>query len=177
MARRRFQLTQEQVQELTDAYTYCKDGPTRTRYQAVRLYGTGYPCKEVMEITGCSRPTLMEWCRKYLAIGISALADQRRGGNRSRLSPVQIEQLKARLHLYTPADLFGNTAATAYGQFWTVPDLRRAIQQWYGINYQSPSSYLRYFDLCGFSYQRPAKVYKSRKEAPVAEFEAQLEKN
>jgi hypothetical protein len=87
---RRFQLTQEQVQELSDAYTCCKDGPTRTRYQAVRLYGTGYPCKEVMEITGCSRPTLMEWCRKYLAIGISALAHQRRGGNRSRLSPVQI---------------------------------------------------------------------------------------
>lgn len=83
MARRRFQLTQEQVQELTDAYTCCKDGPTRTRYQAVRLYGTGYPCKEVMEITRCSRPTLMEWCRKYLASGISALADQRRGGNRS----------------------------------------------------------------------------------------------
>jgi hypothetical protein len=110
MARRRFQLIQEQVQELTDAYTCCKDGPTRTRYQAVRLYGTGYPCKEVMEITGCSRPTLMEWCRKYLVSGISALADQRRGGNRSRLSPVQIEQLKTRLYLYTPADLFGNTA-------------------------------------------------------------------
>jgi len=114
MARRRFQLTQEQVQELTDAYTCCKNGPTRTRYQAVRLYGTGYPCEEVMEITRCGRPTLMEWCRKYLASGIAALTDQRRGGgNRSLLSPVQIEQLKARLHLYTPADLFSNTAATA----------------------------------------------------------------
>jgi transposase len=119
----------------------------------------------------------MEWCRKSLASGIAALADQRRGGNRSRLSPVQIEQLKARLYLYTPADLSGNTAATAQGQFWAVPDLRRAIQQWYGINYQSPSSYLRYFDLGGFSYQRPAKVYQSRKEAQVAEFEAQLGKN
>ena len=113
MARRRFQLTQEQVQELTDAYTCCKNGPTRTRYQAVRLYGTGYPCEEVMEITRCGRPTLMEWCRKYLASGIAALTDQRRGGNRSLLSPVQIEQLKVRLHLYTPADLFSNTAATA----------------------------------------------------------------
>src|SRR3970282_515614 len=112
MTRRRFQLMQEQVQELTDAYTCCKDGPTRTRYQAVRLYGTGYPGQEVMEITGCSRPTLMEWCRKYLASGLSALADQRRGGNRSRLSPVQIEQLKARLHLYTPTDLVGHNAAT-----------------------------------------------------------------
>jgi hypothetical protein len=60
MARRRFQLTQEQVKELTYAYNCCKDGPTRTRYQAVRLYGAGYPVKEVMEITGCSRPILVE---------------------------------------------------------------------------------------------------------------------
>lgn len=177
MARRRFQLIQEQVKELTHAYTRCKDGPTRTRYQAVRLYGTGYPVKEVMEITGCSRPTLMEWCRKYRTEGIAALEDQRVGGNRARLFPEQIAQLNTRLHLYTPADLFGRTAATAQGQFWTVPDLRRAIEQWYGVSYQSPTSYLRYFDLCGFSYQRPAGVYKSRSEARVAEFEAQLEKN
>jgi transposase len=177
MARRRFQLFQEQVKELTHAYTRCKDGPTRTRYQAVRLYGTGYPVKEVMEITGCSRPTLMEWCRKYRTEGITALEDQRVGGNRARLFPDQIAQLNTRLHLYTPADLFGRTAATAQGQFWTVPDLRRAIEQWYGVRYQSPTSYLRYFDLCGFSYQRPAGVYKSRSEARVAEFEAQLEKN
>ena len=177
MARRRFQLTQEQVKELTSTYTCCKDGPTRTRYQAVRLYGTGYPVKEVMEITGCSRVTLMEWCRKYRTNGISTLADQRVGGNRARLSREEVEALKIRLHLYSPADLFGPTTATAEGQFWTVPDLRRAMQQWYGINYQSPSSYLRYFDLCGFSYQRPARVYKSRKETQVADFEAELEKN
>jgi transposase len=141
MARRRFQLIQEQVAELTYAYTGCKDGPTRTRYQAVRLYGTGYPVKEVLEITGCSRPTLMEWCRKYRAEGVAALADQRLGGNRARLLPEQVAQLKARLHLYTPADLFGKTAATLEGQFWTVPDLRRAMEQWYGVSYQSPSSY------------------------------------
>jgi transposase len=51
------------------------------------------------------------------------------------------------------------------------------MERWYGFNYQSRSSYHRYFDLCGFSYQRTAKVYKSRSEARVAEFEAQLEKN
>ena len=81
------------------------------------------------------------------------------------------------MHRYTPVDLFGQAAATADGQFWTVPDLQRAMAQWYGVDYQSRSSYHRYFDLCGFSYQRPAKVYKSRSEARVAEFEAELEKN
>jgi hypothetical protein len=47
MATRQFHLTEIQVKELTNAYTNCKDGPIRTRYQAVRLYGTGYPVKEV----------------------------------------------------------------------------------------------------------------------------------
>jgi transposase len=177
MARRRFHLTTEQVKELTKAYGSCKDGPTRTRYQVVRLYGIGYPVEEVMDITGCSRTSLMQWCRAYCNEGSPALVDQRLGGNRAKLTPAQIADLKGRLHLYTPADLFGQTAATTEGQFWTVADLQRAIQQWYGVNYQSRSSYHRFLDLCGFSYQRPAKVYKSRSEAQVAEFEAKLEKN
>ena len=177
MARRQFQLTQEQIKDLVQAYLGCKDGPTRIRYQAVRLYGTGYPLQEVLEITGCSRLTLMDWCRKYGAGGPSALTDHRVGGNRAKLSPDQLAQLQARLHCYTPADLFDTTAATADGQFWTIPDLSRAIEHWYGVCYQSPRSYLSCFERCGFSYQRPAKVYQSRKESQVAEFEAQLEKN
>ena len=177
MARRQFQLNQEQVKDLMQAYLSCKDGPTRIRYQAIRLYGTGYPVREVLEITGCSRLTLMEWHRKYGAGGVNVLTDHRVGGNRAKLSPKQIAQLKARLHCYTPADLFGTTAATADGQFWTLPDLGQAIEQWYGVCYQSPRSYLRCFERCGFSYQRPTKVYQSRKESQVAEFEAQLEKN
>lgn len=174
MAERKFQLDPEQVRELTQAYLGCKDGPTRTRYQAVRLYGTGYPLPMVLEITGCSRLTLMDWCRKYRADGVSALTDHRVGGNRAKLSPDQMARLKAGLHCYSPADLFGATDA---GQFWTIPDLSRAIEHWYGVSYQSPRSYLRCFECCGFSYQRPAKVYKSRKESQVVEFQGDLEKN
>ena len=178
MAQRQFQLNEEQVKDLVQAYLGCKDGPTRIRYQAVRLYGTASSAKmAVTGQTGCSRLTLMDWCRKYGAGGLSALTDHRIGGNRAKLSPDQMAQLKARLHCYTPADLLATTAATADGQFWTIPDLSRAIEHWYGVCYQSSRSYLRCFERCGFSYQRPAKVYQSQKESQVAEFEAQLEKN
>jgi len=176
MAKRRFQLTEEQVKELTQAYLGCKDGPTRTRYQAVRLYGTGYPVKEVIDITGCSQTSLMDWCRIYRTQGTAGLIDKRRGGNRAKLKPEQIEELQTRLHQYTPANLFGPTAATADGQFWTVEDLQRATEKWYGICYQSRTSYYDLFDRCNFSRQRPAKTYKSRSEAQVADFEEQLEK-
>ena len=177
MARRRFQLTDGQIRELTAAYSACKDGPTHTRFQAVKLCGTGYSTQEVMGITGCSRTSLMEWRRAYRNGGVEALVDQRGGGNRAKLTAADIEELKRRLTEYTPINLFGPTAATPDGQFWTAPDLRRAVEQWYGVTYQSNSSYYRLFDVCGFSYLRPAKVYRSRSAVKVAEFEEQLEEN
>ena len=177
MAKRQFHLTDKEVQELVAAYSACRDGITRTRYQAVRLYGTGYPVQEIIDITGCSYSSLMVWCRVYRDGGVEALVDKRVGGNRAKLTPAEIEDLSKRLQLYTPADLFGPTAATVDGQFWTLPDLKRAVQQGYGVSYQSNSSYYRLFDLCGFSYQRPMKAYKSRSAAKIAEFEEQLEKN
>jgi len=175
MARRRFQLTTQQEAELRRAYTTCRDGPTRTRYQAVLLYGTGYPTKEVLHVTGCSRTSLMDWCRQYRNEGVDGLVDKRTGGNRAKLKPMELEDLSVRLRSYTPAELFGPSAAD--GQYWTVPDLQRAIERWYGVSYQSLSSYGRVFHRCGFSYQRPAKVFKSRSAAKIAEFEEQLEKN
>jgi len=47
MAKRKFELTEQERTKLFQAYELCKDGPTRTRYQAVRLYGEGYDEKEI----------------------------------------------------------------------------------------------------------------------------------
>ena len=177
MAKRRFNLTEEREKELIGAFTHCKDGPTRTRYQAVRLYGIGYPTQEVMKITGCSWSSMMEWCRTYRTEGVAGLVDKRKGGNRAKLRPVQIEDLKVTLHSYSPGQVLGQATASPGGHYWSVEDLQRVVQQRYGVSYQSHSSYCRLFDLCGFSYQKPEKVYKSRSELKVVEFEAQVEKN
>ena len=160
---------------MTLSHDSCKDGPTRSRYLAVRLYGAGYPVKEVMNITGCSRSSLMNWCRFYSAEGVNGLSDKRVGGNRARLTPAQLDEVRTRLHTYGPGQLFGRDATNA--QFWTVSDFARGLQRWYGVVYQSLSSYTRLLAQCGFSYQQPKKVYKSRSDAKVVEFEAQLEKN
>jgi len=176
MANRKFNLTEKQEQELIVAYDQSKDGPTRTRYQAVRLYGTGYETKEILSITGCSQSALMLWCRKYREGGVAALEDKRAGGNRAELTEEELAGLREKLHTYTPGELFGPEAATPNGEFWTVPDLTRALDQWYGVTYQSYSSYWRIMVRCGFSYQKPAKVYKSRSAAKVAEFEEEFEK-
>ena len=177
MAKRELQLTATQEKELVAVYRNCRDGQTRTRYQAVRLYGTGYAVKEIEEITECRRSSLMEWCRTYREAGVRGLVDKRVGGNRAKLTPPQVQEVSERLRVYTPRDLFGGETHTEEGQFWTVEDLHRAIEQWYGVSWQSRTSYYNLFAAGGFSYQRPAKVFKSRNEAQVADFEEHLEKN
>lgn len=177
MAKRKFVLTERGRKELLQAYRHCKDANTRTRYQAVRLYGEGYPEKEVEEITGCSRASLMEWCRAYRQDASQGLVDKRTGGNSAKLTKYQVEELQERLHQYTPRELFGAEAATGDGQFWTVADLARVVQMQFGVEYQSRTSYINLLALCGFSYQKAEKVFRSRSAIKVADFEEQLEKN
>lgn len=177
MAKRRFELTEKQEKELRRAHQEAKDGATRTRYQAVRMYGIGYPVSEIEHLTGCARTSLMEWCRKYRVQGVEGLEDKRRGGNRARLAPAQVEAVRDRLRMYTPYNLFGPETHTASGQHWTVPDLVRAIQHWYGVTWDSRTSYHTLFAQCGFTYQRTEKVYKSRREHDIVDFMDQLEKN
>jgi transposase len=119
----------------------------------------------------------MDWSRLYATQGIRGLVDGRLGGNRAKLTPEQRETVRAHLHQYTPRQLFGPATATPNGQFWTISDLKRAVQEWFGVTWSSPSSYLTLLADCGFSYQRTQKVFKSRSEHDVLAFEEQLEKN
>jgi len=177
MAKRKFRLTDAERKELQQAYRVSHDAGTRTRYQAVRLYGEGYPEAEIEQITGCSRSSLMEWCRAYRADHSQGLVDKRVGGNRAKLSQLQIEALQQMLHQYTPKERLGRKASTADGQFWTVEDLVLVVRERYGVEYQSRTSYSSLLRLCGFSYQKTEKIFKSRSQTRVADFEEQLEKN
>jgi transposase len=177
MAKRKFILTKAEQKGLLQAYRLCKDAATRTRYQAVRLYGEGYPEAEIEEITGCSRTSLMEWCRAYREDSSQGLVDKRIGGTRAKLSKLQLEELQQTLHQYTPKERLGSNASTVDGQYWSVEDLVQVVRERYGVEYRSRTSYSQLLRQCGFSYQRTEKVFKSHSEAKVMDFEEQLEKN
>jgi transposase len=177
MAKRQFVLNEERVNELIGAHAQCKDGPTRTRLLAVRLYGTGYPVRQIVEITSCSRTSLLEWCQKYTLNGVEGLTDHRLGGNHAKLKAEQIAEVKQLVHQYTPRGLLGLDTATRDGQFWTVKDLAQLVERRFGVVYDSLNSYYRLFRLCEFTLQRPARQYRSRREGDVAAFEAALEAN
>ncbi len=176
MAKRKFQLTEEEAQQLFSAYVQSTEADARLRYQAVRLYGRNYPLAEIQDLTGCSRSRLLVWCHLYRQDGLARLRDQRLGGNAAQLTTAQLATLRERLEEYTPHHLFGAETGTPTGQFWTVPDLAQALAQWFGVHYRSRSSYVRLLHVCGFSYQRTEKVFKSQPALQVTEFEAEVEK-
>lgn len=177
MARKRFEISEQQDRELQRAFVNARDGATGTRYQAVRLYGQGYKVEAICQITGCARVSLMEWCRKFRDQGGSGLVDHRGGRQRAKLRWEQVMELSEKLHSYTPSALFGPDTHTASGQHWTVEDLARAVQQGYGVTWKDRASYHTLLAHCGFSYQRTEKVYKSRRERAVLDFEERAEKN
>ncbi|HET6445117.1 MAG TPA: helix-turn-helix domain-containing protein [candidate division Zixibacteria bacterium] len=145
---RHFQLTEQQQQELRTAYEQCKHGPMRTRLLGVRLYGSGYAVKDISEIIGHPRRTVLRWCARYRRDGIDGLEDQRKGGNRALLSEAELQAVCHKLHQYRPVDVLGPAGvATASGQHWTVPDLKQALKQWQGLVYQSRHSYRELFQL------------------------------
>lgn len=175
MANRRT-FTKAHLQELQRAYTQEKDGATRIRLQAVRLYGQGYPVDEILKITGSSRSALMQWWRKYGLNGLAGLQDHRGGPQSAKLTPEELADLAEKLRQYRPYDVFGPHCHTASGQHWTVSDLAQAVEKWYGVRWKSRASYPQVLAACGFSYQRAEKVYKSRRADEVLDFEAAVEK-
>ena len=175
MSRKRTLFTAEQVTELQVAYDECREGNTKIRFLAVRLYGTGMATSEIEVIVGCSRSSLMNWSRAYQQTGIVGLIDKRAGGNSAKLEPHQVAHLADQLECYRPEQLLG--AETVSAQFWTVTDLARLVERDYAVVYDSPTSYRTLLKRCGLSRQRPAKQYKSRSELKVLAFEETLEKN
>ena len=176
MAKRKFILGKAERQSLLQAYRNCKNVNTRTRYQAVRLYGEGYHVSEIEEITGCSRSSLMEWCRAYRADPSQGLVDKRTGGNRSKLQKLEQEELEETLHQYTPRERLGEKSNSTHGQFWSVADLALLLREKYGVEYKRRTSYTELLHHCGFSYQKTEKVYKNHSQSKVADFEEELEK-
>jgi transposase len=177
MAKRHFQLNEQEIAQCRQAEQHTRDVHELKRLQAVRLYGTGMTIQQIMDIHNCGASSIREWVHKYQQSGLSALRSNWSTQNASKLTREQQADLRARLQAYRPDQLLPAEVRVSAGRFWTVSDLMIVVEQWYGVTYQDAGSYRNVFKRCGFSYHRAEQVYKSRpSEAEVAEFEAELEK-
>ncbi len=63
------------------------------------------------------------------------------------------------------------------GPDWSVADLAQIVREQSEVEYKSRTSYRNLLRVCGFSYPKTEKVFQSRRQTKVADFEEQLEKN
>lgn len=177
MAKRQFQLTDEEIRALEQAERQTRDAYELRRLQAVRLYGSGVSTNEIMRVTNCSDRRIREWAHKYGQQGLEGLRSQWQGENALKLSREQRADLKQRLEQYRPDEVIAADVRISQGQFWTVSDVKIVVQAWYDVAYRTVGSYRTLLHECGLSYQRTEKVYRSRpNQQAIADFEAELEK-
>jgi transposase len=178
MAHRQFTLTKQEIAELRQAANRTRDTEELKRLQAVRLYGEGQPMSDIVRLVDVAERSVLRWCAQYREAGLAGLASGRAGNqNAARLSREQRSDLKEKLRQYKPDQVLPPEVRISEGEFWTVSDLRIAVQRWYGVTYQSDTSYRTLFKQCGYSLQRTERRYRSRpSDEEIADFEAELEK-
>jgi transposase len=172
MGKRQLQLTEKENSQFREAEAQTRDVYELKRLQAIRLYGSGIGIAEIQEMVGAGESTIRQWAMAYRAAGLAGLRSKWHGKNANKLRDEEREQIKQRLHQYRPVDLHLSTR-----EYWTVSDLRIAVEQWFGVIYRDETSYQILLHKSGFSYQRTTKIYRSRPgEVALANFEAELEK-
>ena len=177
MAKRQFQLTDEEIQAFQRAEGQTRDAYELRRLQAVRLYGSGVPTQDITHLVHCGDRRIREWAQKYQQQGLAGLKSQWQGDNALKLNRQQRAELKQRVHQYRPDEVIAPDGRISQGQFWTVSDLQIVVKAWYAVEYRTPGSYRRLLHECGLSYQQTEQVYRSRPDAQtLADFEAELEK-
>lgn len=177
MAKRQFILTEREINELRRAEAQTRDRREGKRLQAVRMYGEGRPTREIEEVLGCSWRALMDWAQRYRVEGVRGLASKYDGQNAAKLTGTQRREVAEKLHQYRPDQIIPPELRLHQGQFWTVSDLKIAVEKWYGVTYQSDTSYRSLLHASRFSLQQPEGRYRSRPDdLTVADFEAKLEK-
>jgi transposase len=178
MAKRQFQLTQDEISAFRGAEAQTRDVRELKRLQAVRLYGTGERVETIQKLVGCGPVSPAQWAIEYRRGGLQGLQSRWQGGNANKLTAEQRQTLFAKLEQYRPEQVIAAELRVERGEFWTVSDLQIVVAQWYGVTYQSATSYRNLLHASGLSYQKVAKVYRSQPGAvQLADFEAELEKN
>ena len=176
--KRKLILNERESAALKQAADRTRDPAELKRLQAVRLYGTGHPVPMIAEVVDTSPTSIYRWASWYRQGGRAELQSKYEGNQKAaKLSRDQKDDLREKLHQHRPAEVLPPDRRVSQGQFWTVSDLQVAVQQWYGVMYQSASSYRELFKTCGFSVQRTAGQYRSQpSQEAIADFEEQVEK-
>ncbi len=117
MARREFQLSEQEQQAIQGAERQPRDAYELKRLQAVRLYGSGLSTGQIRQLVGCGERSSRQWSQRYRQAGLAGLKSHWQGENALKLSRAQRRDLKQRLQQSQPIRSSVPMCASVRGSF------------------------------------------------------------
>lgn len=142
----------------------------RERAQAIIAFNKGFSTLQVSEFLEHSEKTVRDWIRTYQEKGLSSIFPRYKGGNASKLSEEQRNEIAKRLK--APPDSEDGIPR----QFWDVKTLKEYVLAEFGVEYKSPESYRLLFRISNFTLHRPMKFDARRNPIKIAETMAKIKK-
>ncbi len=162
----------------TDALHTFIQGSNRSgrevrRAQAVLLVDQEAHTTTITAVTGYRRRQAFELRRKYIALGIEALKDNRKG------RPKELLTRKQRAHIIEIIKTKKPNELGAYYQnceYWTTGVLGEYIKRTYDAQYKSRTSHYLLFKEAKFTYHKPGRVSQRRDEQEVEKWRIEARK-
>lgn len=169
MSRRKLEVNRKHLRyrELEKIYRECKDAVLQPKLLAILQVSDGLSATEVAKNLHKSDFYVRCCVHRYNENGLEGLKDTRGGKKPSYLSGEQKQQVKEAL-IKTPRECGFNKSN------WTMPLLKKWINQQWGINYKACSLYDVVHGL-GFSLQRPKKQSKNANKALQEQYKNDLQ--
>ena len=155
-------LSPEQIKELKSLINNKESSRTEAlRAQAVLLINAKSTQEEIELITDFDKKYAFKLRKKYLEIGLVALADKRKAKPRDLLTRGQREQIVKVLKENTPKD-FG-----FQDDFWSTSILGILIKEQYNVKYKSRTPLYLLFKEAKFTFHKPSGEYNKRNEEVI----------
>lgn len=132
------------------------------RLQAAQLFEKGVYPAEVARRLGVRRQSAHGWFKTWEAKGNEGLKSRGTAGRKSRLSPPQLERIRAAL-------LTGPVKRGYDTDLWTLPRVRHLIEELTGERYH-PGHVWHLLRSLGMSCQQPTRRAVERNEEKITEW-------
>lgn len=155
-------LDREQIEEL-NAYKRAKDKSAieAMRAIAILLFDAEANSEFIESITGYDKKYASNLKRKYIKRGITSLNDRKGKKPRALLTRGQRNEITKIITTTTPR-IFGIDA-----DYWTTSILAYLIKEQYNVQYKSKTSLTILFEEAKFTYHKPDKQYRAKKQAVI----------
>jgi transposase len=164
MPKRKESLSEAMINELRDFVDTNECATDVKRAQAILMLNQNIDEQILIMLTGIDKPYAHKFRKRYEKRGLKGIETKKRKP-RSRLTKKQLREIKSMLQNSTPR------AYEYDSDFWSTPILADIIKKDYAVEYKSKTSFYLLFKEAKFTYHKPDKQYKNRKQEIIDTWE------